>query len=34
MANESVKAGVKVTREAAYIGDFKFKFQGNLIEIY
>ena len=34
MANESVKAGVKVTREAAYIGDFKFKFQGNLIEKY
>ncbi|WP_312442720.1 PAAR-like protein [Lacrimispora sp.] len=34
MANESVKAGVKVTREAAYIGDFKFNFQGNLIEKY
>ncbi|SET46534.1 protein of unknown function [Lacrimispora sphenoides] len=34
MANESVKAGVKITHDAAFIGDFKFNFQGNLIGKY
>ncbi len=34
MVNESVKTGDKATHEAAFVGDFKFNVQGNLIEKY
>jgi hypothetical protein len=29
-----VKSGVTVSKEAVFIGDFEFKFQGNLIKQY